>query len=43
MDKTRSALEIIAYEGRPISVFVDDFVSHFALLQLYSNHLGLSF
>ena len=24
--------EIIAYKGRPFSVFVDEFVSHFALL-----------
>ena len=32
-------MEIIAYKGRPFSVFVDGFVSHFALLQLYSNHL----
>ena len=31
-------MEIIAYKGRPFSVFVDGFVSHFALLQLYSNH-----
>ena len=31
------------YKGRPISVFVDGFVSHFALLQLYSNHLVLHF
>ena len=36
-------MEIIAYKGRPFSVFVDGFVSHFALLQLYSNHLVLSF
>ena len=35
-------MEIIAYKGRPFSVFVDGFVSHFALLQLYSNHLVLS-
>ena len=34
---------IIAYKGRPFSVFVDGFVSHFALLELYSNHLVLSF
>ena len=32
-------MEIIAYKGRPFSVFVDGFVYHFALLQLYSNHL----
>ena len=30
-------MEIIAYKGRPSSVFVDGFVSHFALLQLYIN------
>ena len=40
-------MEIIAYKGRPFSVFVDGFVSHFALdldlLQLYSNHFVLSF
>ena len=36
-------MEIIAYKGRPVSVFVDEFVSHFALLQLYSNHLVLPF
>ena len=35
--------KIIAYKGRPFSVFVDGFVSHFPLLQLYSNHLILSF
>ena len=33
-------MEIIAYKGRPFSVVVDGFVSHFALLQLY--HLVLS-
>ena len=37
-------MEIIAYKGRPFSVFFlffffDRFVYHFALLQLYSNHL----
>ena len=31
-------MEIIAYKGRPFSVFVDGFVSHFALLQFYSHH-----
>ena len=36
-------MESIAYESRPFSVFVDGFVSHFALLQLYSHHLVLSF
>ena len=36
-------MEIIAYEDRPFSVFVDGFVSRVALLQLYSNHLVLSF
>ena len=36
-------MEIIAYKGRTFSVFVDGFVSHFAPLQLYSNHLVLSF
>ena len=36
-------MEIIAYKGRSFSVFVDGFVSHFALLQLYSHHLVLSF
>ena len=36
-------MEIITYEGRPFSVFVDGFVSHFALLQLYSHHLVLNF
>ena len=30
-------MEIITYKGRPFSVFVDGFVSHFALLQLYSH------
>ena len=30
-------------KGRPFSVFVDGFVSHFALLQFYSNHLVVSF
>ena len=35
-------MEIIAYKGRPFSVFVDGFVYHFALLKLYSNHLVLS-
>ena len=34
---------IIAFKGRPFSVFVDGFVTHFALLQLYSHHLVLSF
>ena len=29
--------------ARPFSIFVDGFVSHFALLQLYSHHLVLSF
>ena len=37
------SMEIIANEGRPFSVFIDEFVSHSALLQLYSNHLVLSF
>ena len=32
-------LEIITYKCRPFSLFVDEFVSHFALLQLYSNYL----
>ena len=36
-------MEIVAYKGRPFSVFIDGFVSHFALLQLYSHHLVLSF
>ena len=36
-------MEIIAYKGRPFSVFVDGLVSHFALLQLYSHNLVLSF
>ena len=36
-------MEIIPYKGRPFSVFVDGFVSHFALLQLYSNHLTVIF
>ena len=35
-------MEIIAYKGRPFSFFVDGFVYHFPLLQLYSNHLVLS-
>ena len=35
-------MEIIAYKGRPFSVCVDGFVYHFALLQLYNNHLVLS-
>ena len=30
-------MEIIAYKGRPVSVFVDGFVSHFAPLQLYCH------
>ena len=30
-------MEITAYKGRPISVFVDEFVSPFALLHWYSN------
>ena len=30
-------MEIIAYKGRPFYIFVDGFVSHFELLQLYSN------
>ena len=34
------SMELIAYKGRPFSVFVDGIVSHFALLQLYSNHLA---
>ena len=36
-------MEIIAYKGRPFSVFVDGMVSYFALLELYRNHLVLSF
>ena len=36
-------MEIIACKGRPFSAFVDEFVSHFVLLQLYSNHIVLSF
>ena len=36
MDKPRSALEIIAKKRRPVSVFLNEFESHFALLQLYS-------
>ena len=32
-------MEIIAYKGRPFFVFVDGFVSHFALLELYSHQL----
>ena len=36
-------MEIISYKGRPFSVFVDEFVSHFALLQLYSNHITCHF
>ena len=32
-------MEIIAHKGQPFSVFVDEFISHFALLQLYSNCL----
>ena len=43
MDYALFIMEIIAYKGRPFSVFVDGFVSHFALLQLYSHHLVLSF
>ena len=35
-------MKIIAFKGRPFSVFVDGFVYYFALLQLYSNHLVLS-
>ena len=35
-------MKIIAYKGRPFSVFDDGFVYHFALPQLYSNHLVLS-
>ena len=26
-------MEVIGYKGRPFSVFVDKFLSHFALLQ----------
>ena len=37
------SMKIIANKGRPFSVFIDEFVSHFALLQLYSDHLVLSF
>ena len=36
-------MEIIANKGRLFPVFVDEFVSHFALLQLYSTNLVLSF
>ena len=32
-------MEIIAYKGRPFSVFVDGFVSHFALLQCTATTL----
>ena len=35
-------IEIIAYKRRPFSVFVDEFVPHFAL-QLYSNTLYCHF
>ena len=35
-------MEIIAYKGRPVSFFVDEFLSHFAPLQLYSNQLVVS-
>ena len=35
-------MEIIAKRW-PFSAFVDEFVSHFALLYLNSNHLVLSF
>ena len=43
MDLGSFIMEIIAYKGRPFSVFVDGFVSHFALLQLYSHHPVLLF
>ena len=43
IDYACSFVEIIAYKGRPFSIFVDGFVSHFALLQLYSHHHVLSF
>ena len=38
-------MEIIAYKGRPLTPFLlmDLCISHFALLQLYSHHLVLSF
>ena len=36
-------MEIIAYKGTPLSVFVDGFVSHFAFLQLYSTTLYCHF
>ena len=36
-------MEIIAYKGRPIIFFVDEFVSHFAPLQLYSNSVAYHF
>ena len=36
-------IEIIACKGKIIFYSVDEFVSHFALLQLYSNHLVSSF
>ena len=36
-------MEIIGYKGRPFSVFVDEFVSHVVLLQLYDNNLVLPF
>ena len=36
-------MELIAYKVRPSSVFVDGFVSHFALLQLYTTTLYCHF
>ena len=36
-------IDFIAYEGRSFSVFADEFVSDFALLQLYNNQIVLPF
>ena len=36
-------MEIIAYKGRPFSDFVDEFVSHFALLQCTATTLSCHF
>ena len=40
IDLARSALEIVAYKGRPFSVFVDEFVSHFAFYSCTATTLS---
>ena len=39
MDYACSSWKLLPVKGRPFSIFVNEFVSHFALLQLYSHHL----